>query len=66
MVVRRIIQGKRCGLLESRNMCRPLEKGQAERLGIDCLEEADFYRTAGRLLEDHGKTIHADKTLTAT
>lgn len=53
MVVRRIIQGKRCGLLESRNMCRPLEKGQAERLGIDCLEEADFYRTAGRLLEDH-------------
>ena len=33
MVVRRIIQGKRYGLLESRNMCRPLEKGQAEGQG---------------------------------
>lgn len=33
MVVRRIIQGKRCGLLESRKMRRPLEKGQAEGQG---------------------------------
>lgn len=33
MVVRRIIQGKRRGLLESRNMRRPLEKGEAEGQG---------------------------------
>ena len=31
----------------------PLEKGVPEGQGIDCLEEADFCRTASRLLEDH-------------
>lgn len=31
----------------------PLGEGAGRRPGIDCLEEADFCRTVGRLLEDH-------------
>lgn len=31
----------------------PLGEGADRRPGIDCLEEADFCRTASRPLEDH-------------
>lgn len=31
----------------------PLGEGAGRRPGIDCLEEADFCRTVGRLLEDY-------------
>lgn len=31
----------------------PLGEGAGQRPGIDCLEEADFCRTASRPLKDH-------------
>lgn len=40
-------------IIEITQNASPLGEGAGRRPGIDCLEEADFCRTVGRLLENH-------------
>lgn len=40
-------------IIEITQNALPLGEGAGRRPGIDCLEEADFCRTASRLLENH-------------
>lgn len=40
-------------IIEITQNASPLGEGAGRRPGIDCLEEADFCITVGRLFEDH-------------
>ena len=40
-------------IIEITQNASPFGEGAGRRPGIDCLDEADFCRTASRLLENH-------------